>query len=217
MSLSSGLFRMILCQLAALAVLLLLAPLPASAQGQGTGGGRGGDSSDGGAAGEARSYDRRGIPVARPGAPVPAAVQVAGLLNRSASLCGNAPREYRLDCVVLHLRRSAAALPQYGGADEPRQILNDTANRLEGILRKNLDPARPKIRLKTADSPLELVTPRLRAVKKETARAVNREAAKVLAEAETLLLRSASRAGPERAEFTRIAAAVGSNKLLLRS
>lgn len=213
---TDGLFRIIAGQLAALALLFLLAPDPAAAQGQGTGGGRGGGDTGGGGAG-ARAYDRLGIPVARPGAPVPTRDQALGLLNRSASLCANAPREYRLDCVILHLRRAAAVLPQFGAGADTRRVLSDTANRLEGLLRRNLDPGRPAIRLKTADSPLEPVTPRLRAVRKETVAAVNREAARVLAEAETLLLRSASRAGPERAEFTRIAAAIGSNKLLLRS
>ncbi len=225
---SSGVLRVIVAQFLALAALAALAPAPVLASQAilsggggndmlwGQGQGRSGPTGVGGAV-SARSYTGRGIPTTASGVSVPTHVQVAGVLNRAGQLCAAAPREYRLDCVILHLRRSAQAIPQYGTLGEAREILDETADRLNTILKANQDTARPPIRLQTRDSALEPVTPRLRAVKAEAVAQVNRQAARVLAEAETRLLRSASKAGPAATQFTRIAAAVGSNKVLLRS
>lgn len=231
-----GIFRFLVLQLAALAALALLAPPPPALAGgdlsggdgnghlwgQGTGGngeGNGNGSSAAGSGGNApaRSYNARGVPVPLVGAPLPAPQQVGAILTRASRLCRSAPREYRLDCMVSFYRQSAQVLPQYGQLGQARHVLEQTANRLDAIVRANLDPAKPPIRLKTNASPLERATPRLRAIQSGSVATAHRQAAKVLAEAETLLLRSARSKTDVRLEYARIAKAVGSNKLLLRS
>lgn len=229
-----GILRFLIAQLAALAALALLAPPPPAGaasdlltggdgdthlwgQGQGTGGaGRGGDAGAGGTA-PGRSYSARGVPVPLTGAPLPAPAQVAAILNRASRLCATAPKEYRLDCVLLFIRQSAEVLPQYGDMGQARRVLEQTAGRLDGIVRANLDPTKPPIRLQTNASPLERATPRMRAIRPEAIAPAHRQAARVLAEAETILLRSSPSNADVRLEYVRIASAVGSNKLLIRS
>jgi hypothetical protein len=57
----------------------------------------------------------------------------------------------------------------------------------------------------------------MRAVRQPQAAELNRQASDIVAEAETILLRSASSDATRAIHYQRIAAAVGSNKVLLRS
>lgn len=176
--------------------------------------GRGGDSVGGGADSGLGGYDAAGLPVSETEAlSIPVPVQVAGVLNRSAQVCGKLPDEYAIDCLIVHLRQAISVTPQGGKYSDVHKVLSDTVRKLDKIVAANLDDSKDRIRLKAGGA----TTERMRAIRPETVRRANAEAAKIVAEAETILLRSASQHAGARLDYVRIAEAVGSNKLLLRS
>ena len=105
--------------------------------------------------------------------------------------------------------------PQSGTYAPVHKVLKDTVTRLEAVVEANLDTSKPPIRLRSGDG--ATTTPRMRAIRPETLPRADAEAARIVADAEKILLRSAALNAPARVEFVRIAEAVGSNKLLLRS
>lgn len=185
--------------------------------GQATGGQGQGGAGAGGAGGDSGGFDAKGLPVGpAAAATIPVPVQITGVLNRSAQVCDNVPREYAIDCVVVHLKQAISVTPQTGDYAEVRKVLSDTVVKLERIVADNRDETKPLIRLQTggAGGP---ATARMRAIRPETVNRANADAARVLAEAQTVLLRSSSAQTRAKLEYVRIAEAVGSNKVLLRS
>ena len=185
--------------------------------GQSTGGQGQTGSGTGGLGGESGGFDARGLPVGPAvAASIPVPVQITGVLNRSALVCASVTREYAIDCVIVHLKQAISVTPHTGDYAEVRKVLSDTVNRLEKIVADNRDDTKPLIRLQTggAGGP---ATARMRAIRPDTVNRANADAARVLAEAQTVLLRSASAQTRAKLEYVRIAEAVGSNKVLLRS
>lgn len=139
------------------------------------------------------------------------------LLREGETLCGATPIIFRPDCIAENLRKAARELPSRGDYAEARTALNTAVNKIDDVVRKNQDRAQPRVRSRATLSGRTVQTPPLVAVKPETVPQVNREVTAILEETETVLLRSA-RNDEKRAEhYQRIAAAVGSNKVLLRS
>ena len=184
--------------------------------GQETGGGepgRGGSEPEGGGGlGEPGTIT---IPSTSPNSTVPAKITEA--LGQGAGLCAGVPGEYRIDCMVQFFHQAARAAPISGAYSDAHRVLEDTANRLEKLVRENADRSKPSIRVQVSSGAQKVYSPRMGAIKPDAVATANAEAARIVAEAETMLLRSPGAAGPDRAEYVRIAEAVGSNKLLLRS
>jgi len=129
--------------------------------------------------------------------------------------CGPAEL-YVIDCLAERLEaleRDMIGLARYGDA---RRILRDTASQLRQITQDNLDQERPKARLASADGSFRSSRP-LSAVSAAQKRRAISQAVAVLAEAETQLLRSAEASAGRAVQYQQIAAALGSNKVLLRS
>ena len=145
------------------------------------------------------------------------ATRIEAAFAKARGLCGAVPREYRLDCMLVFFRQALAETPQQGDLAKAHAILRQTVQRLEALVADNADPARPTIRAQVREGNRTRATPRLRAVRADRVAQTNAAAARIVAEAETQLLRSSPPSGPARLEYTRIAAAVGSNKVLLRS
>lgn len=183
--------------------------------GQGNDGGHGGpdaEASGFGAAVVGGSFIR---PPAGGGAAaaVAAPAMVAVLLTRGAGLCSRVPEEYLTDCIATLFREAASLTPQYGAYSDAYRVLDDAATRLDQLVSANVDPDKPPIRLRTGGGGS---SPRMRAVRPGAVAQVNAAAATILAETETVLLRSPVTVAA-RQDYARIAEAVGSNKLLLRS
>jgi hypothetical protein len=123
---------------------------------------------------------------------------------------------YRIDCIAdqyAQIVRGLSADPAY---DPLRTALNDGARRLERVVAGNraagasTDPARFDARNPTVRAS--------RALRPTATGAVARRAASaVIGETATVLLRAAAAGDQRRAPFQRIAAAIESNKVLLRS
>ncbi len=127
------------------------------------------------------------------------------------------PPEYLVDCLGEQLREIADALPPTGDYAEAKEILEEAADELRALVRANADPAKPLIQASGRVAGKRIVTKPLVAVRPERAPAVKQQAANILAEAETKLLRSAEASDRRLIAYAQMAKAVGSNKTLLRS
>jgi hypothetical protein len=84
-------------------------------------------------------------------------------------------------------------------------------------VQQHKEPTAPRIRAKSAVRGKTVQTKPLNAVRKSAVKKVNVEAANILEEAETKLLRSAASSDRRLIAYAQMAKAVGSNKTLLRS
>lgn len=144
--------------------------------------------------------------------------QIVNQLNQIQNICEFMGDEYRVSCFATTYRDLADEIPANGDYEEAREVLLDTARKLDSLVRSNLDRQKPALsaRIRT-EGGQSRPTPPMRAVQATRAAELNRQASTIVAEAETVLLRSASSDAARAIHYQRIAAAVGSNKVLLRS
>jgi len=139
-------------------------------------------------------------------------------IQQIGEICEASPDEYQIGCYAAMYRELAADIPANGDYAEVKEILEDTARDLTALTRANRDKAKPRVRVSATKSNGQTVTtPPITPVKPETIVPLRQAAANVLEEAETKLLRSASSDAKRAIHYQKIAAAVGSNKVLLRS
>lgn len=139
-------------------------------------------------------------------------------LDESEQICETMGDEYRPACFAATYRQLAEEIPANGDYSEAREVLLDTARKLDTIVRNNVDRQKPALTARVRrEGGSSAPTPPMRAVREARVAEVTRQAANILEEAETVLLRSASSDAARAIHYQRIAAAVGSNKVLLRS
>lgn len=127
---------------------------------------------------------------------------------------------YKVDCLAERLEKIAGDIPSGTDYQEVKQILKDTSDQLESLARQNRDSAQTRIRASRAatdKTPAMTTTRPLTPVKPQSLPQVNRQAAAILDNTETLLLRSAAGSESKSQQYSRIAEAIGSSKVLLRS
>jgi hypothetical protein len=122
---------------------------------------------------------------------------------------------YVVDCLAERLQTLSLDAARLQGHREMKQILRDTAEELRLLVRENSDRTAPRARINSPDGqrsarPLVAVPSRRRP-------SVNRQAIAILEEAETQLLRSSAQSAARASQYQQVAAALGSNKVLLRS
>ncbi len=119
-----------------------------------------------------------------------------------------------VDCLAERLQHVSDEIPGGTDYDEVRAVIADTATQLGTLARQNRDRDRRRV---TAGRPgsTEQTSRPLRPVSAESLASVNAQAINILEEAKTKLLRSAD--SKNRSQYTRIAQALDSNKVLLRS
>ena len=123
------------------------------------------------------------------------------------SQCQFLPQEYRVDCLAQELREASRIVRNSGYKNANREIAS-AAKKLDRIVKRNEDKSAPKIKRNGKT---------YRAVKKSSVKKVNRQAKKIVAETKTKLIRSAGNSALKKTHYTKIAKAVGSTKVLLRS
>jgi len=138
-------------------------------------------------------------------------------LTQAKELCGRLPWPYRVDCMSDQFARLARSLPSKGAYGQVRRALFEASEDLRKLAENNRDPDEPEImvRLSTAGGarssrPLVPVAPAKRAE-------VARKAEAIIAEASTVLLRSAENSEDRMLHFAQVAQAIDSTKVLLRS
>lgn len=188
----------------------LLGPQLAQVGGDEIGGGGGTD--DGGS--------NRRTPPAGPDVPVSdgQTAQIVTQLERIQQICEFMGDEYRLACIATTYRELADDIPANGDYAVARETILNAARELDTLVRSNRDRQKPALRARLrAPSGQSVQTPPIAAVRADRAVQLNRQASNILEEAETVLLRSARSDATRAIHYQRIAAAVGSNKVLLRS
>jgi len=140
-------------------------------------------------------------------------------LNAASEFCRQiGESEYVVDCLGDRLAEIARRLPANGAYAESREALETAAQKLEALVRENASAALPPLRIATRSLSGGGTQNRvLRAIDTANIASVTEQAVAILQEAETVLLRSAESSQRRRVHYQRIATAVGSNKLLLRS
>jgi hypothetical protein len=126
-------------------------------------------------------------------------------------------QEYLVDCLGAGLADLADELPNTGDYAEAKVILENAAVKLRALAQANASPTLPKARLSGTINNTPVRTKRLTPVKTEAVSSTAVQAAAILEEAETLLLRSTSNSDRRKVHYAQMAQAIGSQKILLRS
>jgi hypothetical protein len=134
------------------------------------------------------------------------------------AVCDWLLQPYRLWCLANGYDLMAETLLPFGGYRDVRQVLKRTAGQLRAIAEANVDPEAEPVVLRRGDgSVTEVGRAPIRAVRRAAVASTNRQAAAVLDEAATVLLRSAENSTRRQVSYQRIAQAIDSSKVLLRS
>jgi len=139
-------------------------------------------------------------------------------LEAANDLCSGMDQAYGVDCLANQYEQIAKSLPNRGDYVPIKKALIKASEELAALVRENQDPALPVIRPKSkAKSPKAKTTRALVPVRKRSIAKVKKAAVKIVEEAQTVLLRSAENSRRRKIPYTKVAAAIGSNKVLLRS
>lgn len=131
--------------------------------------------------------------------------KIVRTLTRGVRACFRLDKVYRYDCYRQTYQLAAKQLngmPAYAGA---QAVLIDVEKTLERTIARNEDTAQPQVRRGVQ---------RFRAIKPAALPGAKRDFITALENAETKLLRSADKTGTH---YVRIAEAINTNKVLLRS
>lgn len=146
---------------------------------------------------------------------------VTGSIASAQQFCAEIEGDsYRVDCLAERLETISNDIPQGTDYQEVKQILKDTSNQLEALARQNRDSSLPRgraTRAATDTTPAVSTSRPLTPVAPEALPQVNQQAAAILDNTETLLLRSAAGSESKTQQYSRIAEALNSSKVLLRS
>lgn len=144
---------------------------------------------------------------------------VAQALTAINSFCaGIGDATYRVDCLAERMEEVARTMPTTGPYADSRAALLDAADRLRTLAAENADPVKGRKTFATVGTEQRQRNARpINPVAEARLAAVQAEALAILSETQTVLLRSSASQTASTAQIQQIAAAVGSNKVLLRS
>lgn len=123
---------------------------------------------------------------------------------------------YRTDCLAKELEVLVDALPAAGAYAEARDALSKAAQELGTLSRQNRDTSQPRLKVTVKADPQTRRRP-IAAIRPDAIERTNAKALAVLEDTTTVLLRSAAGNCGVAIHYQRIAQALGSTKLLLRS
>ncbi len=132
---------------------------------------------------------------------------IAADVGKANDICKNLPIEYRADCLAQSLKSSASKVRKKAYIPVKNEI-STTAQSIEDIVTENLDEEAPVIKVGNKI---------YRPIKKEAVAVVNERVAKVVTESATRLIRSAGNSVTRKIHFQRVAKALNSTKVLMRS
>ncbi|MGV6848047.1 MAG: hypothetical protein ACWA5A_06660 [Marinibacterium sp.] len=145
---------------------------------------------------------------------------LTGSLGAAKAFCkGLNDPALNVDCLSERLSEVAKQIPSDSDYSDVRSVLNDTSRKLNKLARANRDRGRGAVRAASNNAgslPPETARP-IVAIEPAKAAAVNAEATRILEEAQTVLLRSAEGNAIKAGQYSKIAQALDSNKVLLRS
>jgi hypothetical protein len=139
-------------------------------------------------------------------------------INSGTQFCRKlVQKEYVIDCLSERLENAAKALPSSGDYAEAKIALEEASRKLHALALKNASRELPRVRMQIKGAKPIVTSRRLIAVKTDKLEQANKQAIAIVQEAETVLLRATESSTKRKVHYERIAKAVGSNKVLLRS
>lgn len=142
---------------------------------------------------------------------------VVGGLSSAGKFCSELGNDaYRVDCLAERYGALARAVPRNSDYGEVREVLKSASEDLASLARNNRDRTLARGRA-TGPGSSQTTSRPLTPVDSAAMAKVNRQARAILAQTETLLLRSAEGSKSKIAQYAQIADAIGSNKVLLRA
>lgn len=201
--------------LTVVAALTLGALMPAGvvAQSTGGGGGWGGHGfAEGDQAGRGGGWGQAPAGRALPAADVD---RIVGRLRQITAYCGWFGRGYEIDCLRDQYEQMRRWLPSAASYAPLRQALWQAERELDAVVRANATPRAAPGVAPPRGNPTGLRASR--ALTQATGAAAANAARAVIDRTSTVLLRSATAGDPRRLAFQRVAQAIDSNKVLLRS
>lgn len=145
-----------------------------------------------------------------------ATTQIVTQLNVATEFCSAiGSSAYVVDCLSERLAVIEQSLPQTGEYAEAREAIGLASRGLRLLVEESPSADLPDGVARSSGPDAQESTRPLRAVSTESLEETLLAAANIIEEAETVLLRSS--ASPEQIHYQRVAEAMGSNKVLLRS
>ncbi len=143
--------------------------------------------------------------------------KVATWIADASNFCASVDRSYQIDCLAERFETIAASIPANSAYAPQKQALQSAARRMTAVADKYWDRNGARKTYRTAGPRPQSSTRPLRPIAAAAAPAALAAARAIVAETQTVLLRSSAGQPGEAAQIEQIAAAVGSNKILLRS
>lgn len=141
---------------------------------------------------------------------------IVSQVNEARTFCGALSETYRIDCLAKELGAIADGIPAQGDYAAVKRALTKASDDLSALSRQNRDLSQPALRVSTpgSEAPKSRV---VTAIAPESLESSNAAAISILDEATTVLLRASSDSEDLLADYSEIADALETNKVLLRS
>lgn len=148
----------------------------------------------------------------------PATDRVVAATDAAIGFCAAiAAEEYHIDCLSERFHAIAEGLPETGDYADIRTALETASRQLADVVTANRSYALPNATMRTTGPAPTRTTRPLRPVRPANLAAASAQATAIIAETETVLLRSATLSAARSRAYQRVSAVVGSAKVLLRS
>lgn len=175
-----------------------------SEEGHGYGGGYGGGP---------QSTSRQSPPTAS--SPMNSPVAVTRALRSSTLFCGNLPgSEYTIDCLAYEYWEIQRQLPDVGEMAEVKKVLADTSKKLRALAKANQSTTKSPIRVTKQGQRFNRA---LVPVQRQNLPKLSRDAATIINNGATLLIRASGDSNRKRAQYQQIARSMQTGAILLRS
>ncbi|MCV2889009.1 hypothetical protein [Ruegeria aquimaris] len=143
--------------------------------------------------------------------------RIVKALNSAAEFCrSKADRAFVLDCMNYEYWQIVNALPKTGEYAEVRVALEGAAKNMSALVKRHGTQTSAKTLSRGGSQP-KTTTRKIAPVPASAVSTTARQAANAIAEAQTVLLRSTGNSDLRRVQFQRIAQAMDSGAILLRS
>lgn len=139
-------------------------------------------------------------------------------IEKGVEHCGQYTDVWRIDCISDELERMARKMPKTSDYSKAKSEILAASAKLKALAQANADPKQPPVRRSAKVGDTRRTTSRpIVAVAPSRVVATNLAADAVISELSTTLLRSSGNSASTARELTRVAQAVDSTKVLLRS
>lgn len=162
--------------------------------------------------------EERAPSASRPAGNPAAAAAMVSSLQQVTVFCGNlADNEYVIDCLAERLEAVSRSYRNAEGLEDAQKAIADASRQLNEIARENRSKTKKPTRYQSKGANPVRTSRRLTAVATAKLDSAIAKALAVIENTETVLLRASDKSVERAAQFQRIADAIGSNKVLLRS